>query len=78
MDEETRKLCDSLQTLIFKIIETEDKIPDGFKLTFGNENVLFNADVKLDIELTPKGKADFKNTYGYDAPFKVLLNPEEL
>lgn len=78
MDEETRKLCETLQTMISKIMKTSGKIPSGFKLAFGGENVIFTVDVKLDIALTPEGEKDFKKKYGIDAPFKVLLNPEDL
>lgn len=78
MDKKIQTLCEAIQDLISKDIVTQGKIPDGFHLEFGNKNVIYTVDATLNIKLTPEGEKDFKNIYGFDTPFKVLLNPEDL
>jgi hypothetical protein len=50
MSEEAINVCDALLALIRNIMHTEDIIPGGFELCFGDDELKITAKINLDYE----------------------------
>lgn len=56
MKKEVMNVCDALLVLIHNISHTEDNIPGGFELCFGDDEIKITAKINLDYEFIRKNE----------------------